>query len=125
MEMSKKINILIAEDDESSFLYLKTLFSKMGYSVLRASNGQECVDIVANDNTIDLLLMDIRMPIIDGLSATKKIREINSKIIIIAQTSFALDDDRKKALDAGCNDYITKPIIKAKLIQTIEKYFKL
>ena len=125
MEMSKKINILIAEDDESSFLYLKTLFSKMGYSVLRASNGQECVDIVANDNTIDLLLMDIRMPIIDGLSATKKIREINSKIIIIAQTSFALDDDRKKALDAGCNDYITKPIIKAKLIQTIEKYFNL
>ncbi len=125
MEMSKKINILIAEDDESSFLYLKTLFSKMGYSVLRASNGQECVDIVANDNTIDLLLMDIRMPIIDGLNATKKIRETNSKIIIIAQTSFALDDDRKKALDAGCNDYITKPIIKAKLIQTIEKYFKL
>lgn len=125
MEMSKKINILIAEDDESSFLYLKTLFSKMGYSVLRASNGQECIEIVANNSEIDLLLMDIRMPIIDGLSATKKIREKNSKIIIIAQTSFALDDDRKKAIDAGCNDYITKPIIKAKLIQTIEKYFKL
>ena len=125
MEMSKKINILIAEDDESSFLYLKTLFSKMGYSVLRASNGQECIEIVANNSEIDLLLMDIHMPIIDGLSATKKIREKNSKIIIIAQTSFALDDDRKKAIDAGCNDYITKPIIKAKLIQTIEKYFKL
>ncbi len=125
MEMSKKINILIAEDDESSFLYLKTLFSKMGYSVLRANNGQECIEIVANNCEIDLLLMDIRMPIIDGLSATKKIRETNSKIIIIAQTSFALDDDRKKAIDAGCNDYITKPIIKAKLIQTIEKYFKL
>lgn len=97
----------------------------MGYSVLRASNGQECIEIVANNSEIDLLLMDIRMPIIDGLSATKKIREKNSKIIIIAQTSFALDDDRKKAIDAGCNDYITKPIIKAKLIQTIEKYFKL
>ncbi|HKJ78664.1 MAG TPA: response regulator, partial [Prolixibacteraceae bacterium] len=71
---------------------------------------------------LDLILMDLKMPKLDGINATKKIREFNKKIPIIAQTAYALAGDKEKALDAGCNDYISKPINKEELIGKIGNF---
>jgi PAS domain S-box-containing protein len=120
----KKLKILIAEDDElSSVLLLKTLKS-YSYETLTVRNGKEAVKICQNNPDIDLILMDIQMPEFDGYEATKQIRKFNTKVIIIAQTAFALQSYRDKALEAGCNEYILKPIDKNELIGLINKHLK-
>jgi PAS domain S-box-containing protein len=114
--------ILIAEDEEIASEYLSIVLEEIDHNLIKAKNGVETVDICLENNDIDIILMDMKMPIMDGYEATRKIREFNKDIIIIAQTAYALEGDREKAIDAGCNDYITKPIIKEKLFQMIEKY---
>ena len=91
--------------------------------VLEAVTGKEAVEICRNNPDIDLILMDIKMPQLDGYDATKLIREFNKDVIIIAQTAFGFDGDREKAINAGCTDYILKPIYKNQLIKAIRKYF--
>lgn len=115
-------SILVAEDEEINYLFLKTLLSSVKVNVIHAWNGQEAVDIVNSDEKIDLILMDIKMPILDGYSATKKIKTLNPNIPIIAQTAYTLGDDRTKCLNAGCDDYITKPIMKNDLFKLILKF---
>ena len=113
--------ILVAEDDDISFQFLENVLIKEGYKILHAVNGLETITIMENNPSIPLILMDLRMPAIDGLDATKKIREFNKSVIIIAQTVNALAIDREIALKAGCNDYISKPINKSKLISMVKK----
>ena len=90
--------------------------------ILHAETGVEAVEVMKNNPDIDIILMDIKMPGMNGFEATEKIREFNKDVVIIAQTAFALEGDKQKALAAGCNDYISKPILKGKLISLIEKY---
>jgi len=118
------LKILIAEDDESSAFFLASLLKASGHNVLHAETGIEAVSTFNSNPDIDLILMDIKMPGMDGYEATRQIKKMNESVIIIAQTAFALAGDDEKALAAGCNDYITKPINKNKLIELIQKYFK-
>jgi CheY-like chemotaxis protein/anti-sigma regulatory factor (Ser/Thr protein kinase) len=119
----KNLKILIAEDDKPSEMLLLIIAKMFAQEVIVTTTGFETVDVCKNNPDIDLILMDIQMPDIDGYEATRQIREFNQKAIIIAQTAYANSGDREKALEAGCNDYISKPIKKEKLMEMMEKYF--
>lgn len=112
--------ILVAEDVESNFLLLKALLAKT-YNLLHAYNGQEAIEMFKEHHP-DLILMDVKMPVMDGLEATRNIRELSLEIPIIALTAFAFDQDRVRVLEAGCNDFLTKPLSPPLLKQTLEKY---
>jgi CheY-like chemotaxis protein len=112
--------ILIAEDNDSNFI-LMTYILKKYYAYERAKNGKEAVDQVEK-NTYDMVLMDIKMPIMDGLEATKAIKEIRPEIPIIALTANAFDSDRQLAMEAGCIDFLSKPVSSDLCIKTIRKY---
>ncbi|MBI9067491.1 MAG: response regulator [Salinivirgaceae bacterium] len=113
--------ILIAEDEESNYKYLEQILSHTSAKILRAENGKEAVEIVKN-NHVDLILMDIKMPIMNGLEATKIIKELHRNIPIIAQTAFTLEMDEKVSLSSGCDAYIAKPIQKNKLISLLKDF---
>ena len=115
-----KPTILVAEDNDSNFLLVNAILKKYA-DIVRAVNGMEAVNVVKNGNT-DLILMDIRMPIMDGLEATMEIRKINPDIPIVALTANAFDSDRERALAAGCNDFIAKPIRKSDLLDLVQKW---
>jgi CheY-like chemotaxis protein len=114
--------ILIAEDDDASFYFLKVILIHLGIKLLHTTNGKDTVKIVQDTPEISLILMDIRMPELDGLEATRQIRKFNQTVPIIAQTAHAFSGNKKKAKEAGCNDYITKPIKQEELIEMITKY---
>ena len=118
------LKILIVEDDEQSALLIQIMVKIYGNDVLKTTNGIDAVAMCRNNPDLDLVLMDIKMPGLDGYEATRQIREFNSGIVIIAQTAFALSGDKEKAFEAGCNDYITKPINKSQLMVVLNKYFK-
>lgn len=120
-----KLKILIAEDDEVSELLLGETVKLFSKEILKARTGVEAVEACKKDPEIDLVLMDIRMPELGGYGATRKIREFNKKVIIIAQTAFGLSGDREKAIAAGCDDYISKPICKEELLVLLSKYFRI
>ena len=117
------LNILIAEDDLASTLLISKLVEKFSKKILKVTTGIEAVKACRNNHDIDLILMDINMPDMDGYEATAKIREFNKEVIIIAQTAYALYGDREKALESGCNDYIAKPINSTDLVKLINNYF--
>jgi len=118
-----KLKILIVEDDLPSDLLLTLIFEKFKFEILHAKTGNEALKICLNNPDINLILMDIRLPEINGFEATKQIRKFNKKVIIIAQTAFALAGDRDLAIKSGCNDYIAKPINTDKLMELLNKYF--
>lgn len=119
MEATLK-TILVAEDVESNFLLLKALIGKK-YNLLHAHNGQEAIDMFTQYHP-DLILMDVKMPVMDGLEATRRIRKLSITVPIIAQTAFAFDQDRTRIIEAGCDAYLTKPLFPDDLKKTIEKY---
>ena len=119
---SNKIKVLIAEDDELSFEYLSIVLSDLAEEIIRAKTGLEAIEICKKNPNIDIVFMDIKMPELNGYEATKKIREFNKEIVIIAQTAFALSGDQEKSLEVGCNDYISKPIDKTKLREVFIKW---
>jgi len=118
-----KLKILIVEDDETSERLLAIQVNIFSKSVLEAVTGVEAVDICRRNPDIDLILMDIQLPEMDGYEATRQIREFNKEVIIIALTAYGLEGDREKAIRAGCNDYNAKPVSKDQLIKMIQKYF--
>lgn len=118
-----KIKVLVAEDDEFSVKYFSIKLKDIASEIYYTKTGTETVDFVRNHPDIQLVLMDIKMPGMDGLDATRLIRQFNKSVIIIAQTAYALTGDREKSLNAGCNDYMSKPINKEVLIRLIERYF--
>jgi CheY-like chemotaxis protein len=120
-----KLKMLIAEDDDDSFIYLKTILGKNPIELIRATNGLEALEIVRENTDLSIILMDIKMPEMNGLDVTRQIRTFNADVVIICQTAYALDDDRQKALDAGCTDYISKPINRVKMLELMEKYLGL
>ncbi len=120
-ELMQNVTIMVAEDDAINALYMKELLSGMGASAIIARNGHEAVDLVKANKHINLILMDIQMPVMNGLEATQIIKSF-TQIPIIAVTAFALSKDKEYYLQNGCDDYISKPIQKNVLITTIEKY---
>jgi len=118
----QNITILIAEDEDYNFLYLSEILKRYHIHTLRAVNGKEAIDLVKEGQQIDLILMDIKMPEVDGYEATQIIKSINPLIPIIAQTAYAMADDKLKALEAGCDNYLSKPIHREDLIATLSKY---
>ncbi|MCF8364056.1 MAG: response regulator [Prolixibacteraceae bacterium] len=115
--------VLVAEDDEIARMYLSELLEGKCRKLLFAHNGKEAVELYQANSSIDLVLMDIKMPVMDGYSAAIKIKELNKNAIIVAQTAYALASDREKALAAGCSEYLVKPLIKKDLFSVIEKFF--
>jgi len=114
--------ILIVEDEQSNFEYLAELLSDTNAKIIHATNGQKAIDICREEKQIDFILMDIKMPIMDGHTATKLIKAFRPDLPIIAQTAYALDSDKEKFLESGFDDYICKPIQVETLFATIEKY---
>jgi PAS domain S-box-containing protein len=115
------LKILIVEDDQVSEMVITRIVRTISNEILNVRTGIDAVATCRNNPDIDLILMDIKMPGIDGYEATRQIRQFNQKVIIIAQTAFALIGDKQKALNAGCNDYITKPTRKELLLAMIRK----
>ena len=118
----KKHKILIVEDDEMSTLFIETILEEYNFNLITAHDGEEAINICRTNPDIALILMDIKIPIINGYESTRLIREFNTEVVIIAQTAYALSGDKEKALKAGCNDYISKPIEKDELNELIQKY---
>lgn len=117
--MEDKI-ILIVEDEDTNVLYLESLLAINNFKYRIAKDGQTAVDMCKNEQ-IDLVLMDIKLPVKSGIVATKEIKQFNKDIPIIAQTAYALSGDKEKIIDAGCDDYISKPIDKDVLLEKINK----
>lgn len=119
---NERKTILIVEDEYSNYLLLQMYLIPDDYTILFAENGKEAVDMVTNNPNIDLILMDIKMPVMDGLTATTIIRKIRPDLPVIAQTAFAISGDYERIIAAGCNEYISKPILKDRLLSVIKKY---
>lgn len=129
-EEKKPVNIynwegktfLIAEDEEDNFRYLEVALSISNASLIWARTGVEAVETFKRIGNIDLVLMDIKMPEMDGYAATREIKKINNKVPVIAQTAYAMSEEREKSSEAGCDDYIAKPIGYHDLLNIIHKY---
>lgn len=117
----KKLKILIVEDDEISEMLLSKILHNQHHVILKVSTGYEAVEICRKNPEIDIVLMDIQLPGIDGYESTRQIRLFNTNVIIIAQTAYGLTGDKEKAIEAGCNDYISKPINNDLLIRLLQK----
>ncbi|MDY0104377.1 MAG: response regulator [Lentimicrobium sp.] len=98
------------------------MLTKINREILQAKSGLEAIELCRNNLDLDLILMDIKMPVMDGYEATRQIRQFNKDVIIIAQTAYGLTGDRENAIIAGCNAYIPKPIIKDELLSLIQQY---
>jgi len=120
-EKKSSLKVLIVEDDETSYELITLILAKSGYKFLHAKNGKEAIELFSQHRDVDIILMDIKMPVMDGLEATRRIRETDAEVPIIAQTAFAFDSDISKAFDVGCNDYITKPFRQEELKLKIRK----
>ncbi len=124
-EISKSLEgkkILVAEDDAYIVKYLEMALKPLKLKMVVANNGEDALEYVKNDPEIALVLMDIRMPVMGGHEATRLIKKLRPELPIIAQTAFALAGDKEKALESGCDDYISKPINRTQLIELIEKH---
>ncbi len=114
--------ILIVEDDPNSMYYLKEILTNVNTKLLIAGDGREAIDMVIGNPEIDLILMDLKMPVMDGYEATRQIKQLKPDIKIIAQTAFAATEELKKATEAGCDDFLIKPIRKEKLFELLLKF---
>ncbi|MBN2771397.1 MAG: PAS domain S-box protein [Spirochaetes bacterium] len=116
--------VLIVEDEEINYLYLKMILDKEDVKYIRTASGLEAVEICKNDSSINIILMDIKLPDIDGFSASSKIKQFRKNIPIIAQSAFAMQDEKTKALQSHFDDYITKPINSRELIASLKFHLK-
>ncbi|PKP39522.1 MAG: hybrid sensor histidine kinase/response regulator [Bacteroidetes bacterium HGW-Bacteroidetes-15] len=123
-KLSNNLKILITEDDKTTQKLIATQIKKYSKEVLIARNGAEAVQICQDNPDLDLILMDIKMPEMNGYEATKQIREFNKKVIIVAQTADALFGDNEKLIESVFNDYISKPFKKDTFAELMEKHFK-
>jgi CheY-like chemotaxis protein/anti-sigma regulatory factor (Ser/Thr protein kinase) len=121
-DVYKNVTVLIVDDDETAVIYLSKLLKGKCKDMLYAGTGSEAVEICKANNKINLVMMDIKMPDMDGYTATKLIREFNKEVIIIAQTAYALLGDREKSIQAGCNDYLAKPVRSGDFFSVVGKH---
>jgi PAS domain S-box-containing protein len=119
----ENLKILIVEDDETSDLLLSIRLKGISREILHAKNGVEAINICKKNNDIDLIMMDIKMPLMDGHEAARIIRTFNNDIIIIAQTAHAFEGDKEKAIASGCDECLSKPLVIKEVISLIQHYF--
>lgn len=111
--------ILIVEDDFSSKLYLNKILEKCGAVLFNADNGNEALNLIMENSDIEIILMDIQLPVLDGYACTKILRESGNNMVIIAQTAYGLNADKERMMSVGFNDYLIKPISQNQLIDKI------
>ena len=116
--------LLIAEDEETNFIYLETALKRTNIQIIRANNGKEAVEAAKLNPGIDLILMDVKMPEMNGLEATRSIKSFRKDIPVIAQTAFAMDEDKRNCTAVGCDDFLAKPIRYTVLLNTLAKYLR-
>lgn len=121
----RKIKILIVEDEYTNMFFLRSAFKGKNFELITAGNGQKAVSLFEQSTGFDLVLMDLKLPLMNGFQAAEKIKKIQPDIPIIAVTAYALRGDKEKAFAAGCDDYIAKPFLKIELINVISKYVNL
>jgi hypothetical protein len=124
-QILKNLTVLIAEDEATSEFYLSEIMKPLCRRILHAATGTEAVETFRKNPDIDLILMDIKMPLMNGYDATRIIRSLNKDVVIIAQTANAFSGDREKALEAGCNAYLAKPIRKNELFALVQSHLVL
>jgi CheY-like chemotaxis protein len=105
-------------------MFLYEILKSSGADILRAENGIDAIKMLSSEKKPDIIIMDMKLPGIDGYEATRRIREINKVIPIIANTAYAMAGDREKSIEAGCNDYISKPTDRKQLLDLIKKYLR-
>lgn len=115
-------SVLIVEDDKISALLIRELLRPLNLEIHIASDGKDAIDFLKLNPETNLILMDVKLPFMNGYEAVTEIRKINPDIPIIAQTAYAMMGDREKALNAGCNDYLTKPLDSKKLLSLVMTY---
>ncbi|MDG5800573.1 transporter substrate-binding domain-containing protein [Marinilabiliaceae bacterium ANBcel2] len=115
--------ILVVDDVDINYMMIEEMLADTGLTILYASNGKTAVDMVESNPDIDMIFMDIKMPVMNGYEATSYIKKERPHIIVIAQTAYALVGDKEKALEAGCDDYLPKPVSQINLINILNKYF--
>lgn len=113
--------ILVVEDVDTNKIFFDAALHRTKAKILWAKDGQEAIDMF-RDNKIDLVLMDLQLPVMDGYTATREIKKINPDIPVIAQTAHVMSGEREKCMEVGCNDYLAKPIRLQILIETLSKY---
>jgi len=115
--------VLITEDDHANMLHLEELLKPTGIRMLKAADGEECLELLRTHPGTDLVLMDIKLPGMDGYEITRQIKQFDERIPVIAQTAYAMKGDRETLLQAGCDDYLPKPIDKESLLEVLNRYF--
>lgn len=121
---NKEITILVSEDEEYNMMYISELFSTTNFKLMEADNGKKAVELAQNHPEIQLVLMDIKMPVMDGNEAMKEIKKLRPSLPIIALSAFAMESDKERALALGFDAYLTKPLNRKLLFQLIEKFSK-
>jgi CheY-like chemotaxis protein len=123
-DLLKNLSVLVAEDDTIGKVYLSELLNGSCKNLMFASDGIEALQIFKNNSdNIDIVLMDIKMPGLNGYQTTQKMKEINNRVFIIAQTAYALSGDREKAYASGCDFYLAKPFSKADLLEAVKNFY--
>lgn len=120
----KRKKILIAEDEELNFKLFFEIFKSTGVEITRASTGREAIDLFKKKPDFDLLILDLKMPELNGIDAFKEIQKLNSKVPAIAVTAYALQEDKLKCLSVGFNEYLAKPFRKIEFLEIVDKYLK-
>jgi FOG: CheY-like receiver len=115
--------LLIAEDDHFSYIYLKEILNGTGIKIIYADNGIRAFAECLKNKDISVVLMDVKMPVVNGLESARLIKKYKPQIKIIAQTAFAMPEDKQKCINAGCDDYITKPVIPEELYTKLIRMF--
>lgn len=119
---NRNLKVLITDDDETSRIYFSELISAFSSDILLANTGMDAVMICKNNPNIDVVILDIKMPGMNGYETAQEIRQFNKKIVIIAQSAHVFTEDKAKAINAGCNDFITKPVNKLELAAMLKKH---
>jgi CheY-like chemotaxis protein len=122
---SSSRKVLVAEDDESNFVFLSELLKPYKVEIFHATTGEQVLELVEKNPDVSIVLMDIKMPGMNGLEATKAIKSKYPDIPVIAQTAYAFANDKDRALEAGCDNYVTKPIAKDVLVDILKHYIEL
>ncbi len=117
-----KATIVIAEDNDTNFQLLEATLSKCNLTIIRAVNGQDAIDICMQNSAVQFVLMDIRMPKIDGITASAEIKKYRPDLPIVIQSAYKANEERKQAIEAGCDEYLSKPIKKHELISCLLRF---
>nr|MBD3622552.1 response regulator [Sunxiuqinia sp.] len=116
--------VLIVEDNENSNSYFKAALHKFGVTTLSAENGKQAVQMFGENKQIDLVLMDLNMPEMDGFEATQKIKSMRPEVPVIAQSAYILSGEEKRSIEAGCDEFLAKPIRLSSLVDVLQRYLR-